>query len=254
MSKGIIQITDAVGKLFTFGDKYVTAYNKLFPEKKVQDKDKETIFKQLNGALDPISKIGELLGLPSFLSGIVNSLLGGGKSAATFEFAHTDINLATTGELKQETKFDAIPIRNPGSDKTGLTPELNPVYNNPLGVFNILELPKIQYTVYNPLTTDKSLPLNTIFDEGKSPLLNRNTDYVNSSVTNCLNNNCGQFITCPQPKGARCDYYVPYYRPNLAVPIFHYKVVSPLKFVINPASNLKLISIKDKPCISDRQK
>jgi hypothetical protein len=244
LSKGITQGTDAAGKLFTYGDKYVTTFNKLFPKKKVQDPDKKSIFQLLNTGLGEFSKVAELLGLPSFLSGFINSLNGGTKEPASMQFAHTDINLKTTGTLQQQTQFDAIPFRNAGSDKGNLTNELSPVYNNKLGVFNILELPKIEYTVYDPLTKAKSTPLQTIFDPNGSVPIHANTGIVSSSVTNCLNNACGNYVTCPQPKGGACNYYVPYKRANLALPIYHYKVVSPLKFVINPASNLKLVSIK----------
>ncbi len=165
-SKGILQMTDATGKLVTYGEKYVNTFNKLFPRKKVQDKDKENIFKQFGSGLDMFSKVGELLGLPSFLSGFVNSLVGGGKTPVTVQFAHTDINLKTTGTLTQQSQFGASPFVNPGADKTGLTTELSPVYNNKLGVFNILEMPKIEYAVYEPLVKSQTNPLQTIYTPG----------------------------------------------------------------------------------------
>jgi hypothetical protein len=240
ISKGIIQLTDASGKLFTYGDKYVSTFNKLLPKKLVQDKDKENIFKQLSGAIEPLSKIGELLGLPSFLSGIVNSLLGGGSTASTIQFAHTDINLKTTGTLKQETRFGAPTLINAGSDKGTLTPELRPVYNNRLGVFNITELPKIEYSVYGSLTAAKTKPAKTIYDNGATQF---SSGWVSPNVTNCTNNACGTTVACPPPPKQTCGYF-PGYRPDVSLPIYQYKIVSPLKFVINPAANLKLISIK----------
>ncbi|MBY0479569.1 MAG: T9SS type A sorting domain-containing protein [Chitinophagaceae bacterium] len=242
MSKGILQMTDAAGKLFTYGEKYVNTFNKLFPKKKVQDKDKESIFKQLSGGLDVFSKVGELLGLPSFLSGFVNSLVGGGKTPVTFQFAHTDINLKTTGTLTQQSQFGASTVVNPGADKTGLTPELSPVYNNKLGVFNILELPKIEYSIYGSLTAAKSKPLRTLYSPNAASQIWQ-SDIVANTTGNCLNNACGTFVPCPPPPKQSCGYF-PKYRPDVSLPIYHYKVTSPLKFVINPASNLKLVSIK----------
>jgi len=86
MSKGILQMTDAAGKLFTFGEKYGNIFDSVLPRKKVQDKDKENIFKLFNGGLPEFTKVAEILGLPSFLSGIINSFLGGGKTPVTFQF------------------------------------------------------------------------------------------------------------------------------------------------------------------------
>ncbi len=242
ISKGIIQTTDAAGKLYNYGEKYATTFNKLLPRKKVQDKDKESIFKQLNGSLDIFSKVGELLGLPSYLSGFVNLLAGGLKTPATFQFGHTDINLKTTGTLTQQSQFGASAILNPGADKTGLTTELSPVYNNKLGVFNILELPKIEYTVYGSLTAAKSTPLRTIYSPNAASQIWQ-SDIVATTTGNCSNNACGTNVSCPPLPKQTCGYF-PKFRPDVSLPIYHYKVASPLKFVINPAANLKIVSIK----------
>ena len=82
-----------------------------------------------------IGILGKILGLSSFLTGFANA-----PPAAPMVF---NINLTANGTITEDAGHKQIIIENPGSNDKTLVPPTAIVYNNPMGVFNLLSKPTI---------------------------------------------------------------------------------------------------------------
>lgn len=111
-------------------------------------------FKSLSSAKDDASKRGfDIVGsVGSVLSGgeltfkILDFIVGGGKTSPPSIIGYrNEHEYSFGGNMNFSIPIVTNGIYTPGSRQTGLPPELNPVYNNPLGVFAMIFPPQIKY-------------------------------------------------------------------------------------------------------------
>lgn len=183
--------------------------------------DLQNFFKQ-------IPYIGGVLGVFDFLT-------GGGKKSATqagptamqVNLKH-DITGTADGKLQLSTVRGYRTINTPGSQIAGSGSGM-PTYDNILGVFSLLETPKIEYLEYGRAAnqgTSCESP-NPYFDP------------------NCQSTPDDPYL---------CDYNYPTISSGAALyetKIRQYKLTAPLKYAINPAANMDLIDIKAALVIYD---
>jgi hypothetical protein len=97
-----------------------------------------------------IPKIGAAIG-------IIDLLITGGKAKNTSTKEptpigyETELKLKLTGSIREEINLSTLSLRVPGVSNVGSS---NPIYNNPLGVFNLLESPPLEFVEYS--ATNKS--------------------------------------------------------------------------------------------------
>lgn len=204
--QGVKQLFESSEKLSNEGDKFMD----LFAE---------------NGKLAPPNTFLDLLGGgSSYLTGVKGFLSAAGTFIGLFEkrqgrpdnqitkttiATNSKLKATATGSINITSLFANGYINNPGSNQSNptLDPKLKPAYNNVLGVFNIIEKPQLEYAVYRP-----------------------ETECLNQQIANdpdCIyNGNCQPSI------------------PSLATSIVQYKLNGTLKYVLNPASGLKINDIK----------
>jgi hypothetical protein len=205
---GVKKFVDGPGSLDAIGQKLMESGNKLIGKK---DGIANNFLDQLDG-----------------LSGIASGVRGIFSAASTFYslfekknnrpvsqitktslVAESKLKATATGSINITSLFGNAYLNNPGSDQSnsGLSANLKTAYNNVLGVFNLTEKPALEYATYRPLTV-----------------------YYNQELANdpdCIyNGNC-------QPA-----------TPVMAVPITQYKLSGELKYVLNPASGLKINDMK----------
>ncbi|HEY1045459.1 MAG TPA: hypothetical protein VGF79_03405, partial [Bacteroidia bacterium] len=180
--------------------------------------------KQMFGVRQPSStKLGKVLeaskGIASNLPyvgmaiGIVDYFMAGGGESAGQEKSGPvtyDINLRLHGTLTEKQSVADVTFYTPGSPiPSNTSSHLNPIYNNILGVFNILELPDVEFAeIGNNLSRE---------------------DVVNklSSASFCQYN---------------YDNFNDLENAN-AIKFRQYRPKSDIKYVLNPASNLEVVSI-----------
>ncbi len=92
--------------------------------------------------------------------GIIDFLITGGKAknAATREPTpvgyETELNIKLTGTITEPINLSTLSLRTPGATDVGSP---NPIYNNPLGVFNLLETPPIEYAEYSSTNLSRTM-------------------------------------------------------------------------------------------------
>ncbi len=145
--------------------------------------------------------------------GIIEYFVGGGSSApkpiAPMSF---DVSLKTTSNSKIETSdpYGGVKFYTPGSNHINNSGNFKPVYDEPLGVFNLIETPVLQVI---PIAS------NPVALFGTGVCLNGQKNDLGENVLPM-----NQFF------------------PNIR----HYKVKNNLKYVINPSSELEVISIESQ--------
>lgn len=90
-------------------------------------------------------KIGAVIGIIDFL------VTGGkAKNSSTREptpYSYkTELEIKLTGSITEDINLSALSLRTPGANNISSP---NPIYNNPLGIFNLLESPPVEYAVYH---------------------------------------------------------------------------------------------------------
>lgn len=164
---------------------------------------------QVGKLLNATKGIASALPYVGMAIGIVDFLIDGGESSKSKEQSGPvsfDVNLKLTGELTEEQYVSQLSFYNPGSPIPSSSPgHLVPIYNNVLGVFNVLDLPDLEYYEINPnFTLDNIL--------GGSGCIYLNEDFSN-------------------------------YEGAYNVKLRQYKPTSNIKYVINPASEMEVVSI-----------
>jgi len=75
---------------------------------------------------------------------VLDQFLGGGKSSSpTLLGYNTTFDLSTDGTITNNRDPNGVFVNTPGGNHDNLNPTRNPIYDNPLGVFALLETPKI---------------------------------------------------------------------------------------------------------------
>jgi Secretion system C-terminal sorting domain len=121
--------------------------------------DKDLV--KLKGVFDKIGKITEIIPVAGAAYNAVISLVdffsgGGGASSAPSPIMIMN-DFKATGTISSSSAKNIVIIPIPGSDQSGITAAAKPVYNNILGVFNLLYTPRVTiknkyaYTVTPPI-------------------------------------------------------------------------------------------------------
>ncbi len=151
-------------KLYGSIDKLKKQYNESKEFGKfIQDRK---VYKQISksfedGALKAVGKVGgtvvkaipivgQAFSLLDTFIGIFDSSEDGGKASATVPSKYF-VNLTSTGEILTNFGLSKKDIKVPGS-KESTTTDITPFYNEPVGVFNVLEAPVVEYAEYTPST------------------------------------------------------------------------------------------------------
>jgi hypothetical protein len=131
------------------------------------------------------------------------------NSVGTSTITEVKTELAVDGSLEVTTPYKSAPLVVPGTQGVSLVTDSNPIYNNILGIFNLFEQPKFRLTTFNPDPL-----LQVVYDT-----------YVDSEGA----------ITYYSGDNSAFHAYPP---------IKQLQLLNTPKLVINPASNLKLISVE----------
>lgn len=126
----------------------------------------------------------------------------------TTGFAETKLNATANGNIQTFGNFGNGFVLTPGATAStaNSSSHIRPAYNNPLGVFNILKKPKLEYMKFKPITLATYLAY--------------------ASTQECID----YPSDCPaQPTSSQYIIYV--------------KSTEPLRYLFNPASNLRIKSI-----------
>jgi hypothetical protein len=141
--------------------------------------------------------------------------LNGGRTSAAKKSAVTPVtvrNLEIQGTLKTSGGYQGASFYTPGTPNAQLPDNyVKPVYNHTLGVFNLLDVPVVEYVEYQKQ------------DDSNAQNIYEGT--IGVSVT-------GQTGVCSPPR----LLFPPFIR--------QYRLRDPLKFAINPAANLKLLDLQ----------
>jgi len=90
-----------------------------------------------------IPKVGVIIGVAEFL------ISGGNKTSGSATQTTLKIpNLTSQGNLEFELPFSSNKFGTPGGDHTNEPSDRIPHYDNPIGVFNLLETPELEYVDY----------------------------------------------------------------------------------------------------------
>src|SRR5690606_27684076 len=113
---------------------------------------------QMGKVLDAAKGIASNLPYVGMAIGIIDYLIDGGEEKRGDEKSGPvtyDINLKLSGTLTENQAIHNVTFFTPGSPIPATTgSHLTPIYNNVLGVFNVLELPELEYAELNPNLTD----------------------------------------------------------------------------------------------------
>lgn len=186
----------------------------------------------------------ELSDLTSFFSnipyvggvlGVFDFLIGGGRKSATSAGPMAmqanlklDVTGTADGKLELSTVRGYRTINTPGSQATG-SGSGTPTYDNVLGVFALLETPKIEYIEFS------RAPNQGIGYTMPNPGYDPNCVETPDDPYACYNN----YPTISSEIGI------------YDTKIRQYKLAAPIKYAINPAANLNLIDIKAALVIYD---
>lgn len=152
-----------------------------------------------------IPEIGRYIGMFEYFTG------GGQKDVKAISPTNFDISLksTSTSNLTFTDPYGATKFYTPGSNYSNNTANFAPVYDEPMGIFNLLETPKLEFYGI--------VPYPQIF----------------YGVSACLNQ------VQKNARGEEIDHM------NQSFPMIrHYKVKNNLKYVINPRANVEVISIE----------
>ncbi|MFK8005315.1 MAG: T9SS type A sorting domain-containing protein [Saprospiraceae bacterium] len=144
--EGAITLAETVGSIFWTPDpekKWVIDFET--GQETVKEVENKADFK-LPKWTKNVPKVGYILGFAEFL------ITGGNKSAASSPTTFQIPKLVADGEINFLSNFGEMIFLTPGAQQGGSSSEQVPEYNNPMGIFNLLELPKVEYLEYNPNT------------------------------------------------------------------------------------------------------
>lgn len=201
---GISKFTDAGNKLMAAGDQVSTSLNGVLTGKTPAFTDK--FFDLLFGTAGAFAGIKTIFSIPSLIGSIFekpnNRPLD--QTIKTTTFSESTLKATATGTLTQQSIFGNGYITTPGGllSSSNNINQLKPSYNNSLGVFNIIEKPTLEAAEY---------PTQTYY-----------TNQEVSNSTDCIYNG-----NCP-------------YTPEFGLTIWQFKITGNLKYVLNPASGLKI--------------
>lgn len=109
---------------------------------------------QLGKVLEATKGIASTLPYVGMAIGIIDYLVDGGEETKSSEKSGPvtyDINLRLNGTLTESQYVSKATFFTPGSPiPSSAGGHLTPIYNNVLGVFNVLELPDLEYAELNP--------------------------------------------------------------------------------------------------------
>jgi len=161
----------------------------------------------INGVASALPYVGAAIGVLDLL---VN---GGEKQAETPKMGPVtyDVSLKLTGSITEYNNISDVQFFTPGSPIPSNTGDyLTPIYNNVLGVFNVLDLPQLEYAELTPSISNFTL------------------DQLNLNLNQCEK----EYIEDDNFDGA------------LDVKLREYRPKSNIKYVLNPAANLNVESIE----------
>lgn len=108
-----------------------------------------TLFDVWKTSAKQIPKLGAVIGIIDFLVTGGKGLNSETKEPTPIGY-ETELNIELSGDITEDINLSTLGLRVPGASNTGSP---NPIYNNPLGVFNLLETPKIEYAEYSTSNT-----------------------------------------------------------------------------------------------------
>ncbi|WP_143309957.1 T9SS type A sorting domain-containing protein [Chitinophaga vietnamensis] len=183
----------------------------------------QKITQELSGILN----IAKAIPYVGAVAGVLDFFIGGGKNAArsapmAFEanLQHV-INGTADGKLELSTVRGYRTICTPGANNTGTITAI-PTYDNPLGVFTLMETPKVEFLQYQRIYT---------------------TSIGYTAPNPSYDPNCAPTPDDPY----KCDGNTPYINGSIGTlddKIRVYKVSAPIKYVLNPAAKVDLIDLK----------
>ncbi|MBW8687924.1 T9SS type A sorting domain-containing protein [Chitinophaga rhizophila] len=166
--------------------------------------------------------------------GVLDFFIGGGKSAARSAPMAFNSNMSheltgtATGELELSTTRGYRTINTPGTNISGSSTAI-PTYDNILGVFNLVETPMVEYLEY------KRAANNGIGFEQYNPDYNPNCQPTPDDPYACEGNDPVRASVIAQHETT----------------LLQYRVVSPIKYALNPAAKLDVVDIKAAIVVSD---
>ena len=226
---GVVKSANDGYKSWTsFKDAGLSAMNFLVSKSAYEKQTTSLELTQLTSFIKNIPYVGGVLGVFDFLT-------GGGKKAATSAgplAMQANLKLDVTGTIDGKLELSTVrgyrTINTPGS-QTGGSGSGTPTYDNVLGVFALLETPKIEYLEYS-----------------RAP--NQSAGYTMSNPS--YDPNC---VETPDDPYACYNNY-PYVSSQIGMydtKIRQYKLAAPIKYAINPAAKMDLIDIKAALVIYD---
>lgn len=144
--EGAITLAETVGSIFWTPDpekKYTLNFET--GQETVKEVEKKADFK-LPKWTKNIPKVGYILGFAEFL------ITGGNTSTSSSPTTLQIPKLVAEGEINFLSNFGEMIFLTPGAQQGGSSSDQVPEYNNPMGIFNLLELPKVEYLEYDPNT------------------------------------------------------------------------------------------------------
>jgi hypothetical protein len=204
--------------------KYETASKNIgtFLIKNISAKDK--LDQQLAGFTaftKNIPYVGAVVGVFDFLiAGGKKEVKSAGPMASSINLKH-DISGSANGKLELSTVRGYRTITTPGSNIANVSSGI-PTYDNILGIFSLIETPKIEYLLYSRDQTSENIVVT-------KPNPNYDPNCMPSEDNDWCNDN-------PETLSS----YLGVYDHKLV----QYKVTSPIKYAINPAAKMDLIDIK----------
>lgn len=151
--------------------------------------------------------------------GVLDYFVNGGQEVASPQPnigpVTFDVHLKLTGKITESNDISTVDFYTPGSpNQSGTSSYLSPIYNNVLGVFSVLDLPDLEYVELSPTITNFT-----------------QQQFIENGL---LNNN-----SCQRSYDKNEDNY----DGAGDIKLREYRPTSNVKYVLNPASNLEVISI-----------
>ncbi len=202
---GVTKFTDAGNKLVAAGNQISSGLNGVLTGK--TPAFTSTFFDQLFGATNSVfAGVKAIFSAVSLITSIFEKPNGRplDKTITTTTFSESKLKATATGTISQSSLFGNGYLTTPGGLSTSPNniSQIKPSYNNILGVFNIIEKPTLEAAQY--------------------PTVSSRTNGEIANSTDCIYNG-----NCP-------------YVPDFGLTVWQYKISGSLKYVLNPASGLKI--------------
>jgi len=103
-------------------------------------------------ALEVVPEVGAVIGAANFFVSSVKKIINASHPTEVKPvIKQALVDLHTTGTITTTTNYGMGQVNIPGSNLANVAPSQLPSYNNPLGVFNLLETPVLEYMLYAPI-------------------------------------------------------------------------------------------------------